>query len=138
MTGADTTSALSSVGIKKALEVLMSNVEHQKALALMGTSIPPKKNVAKSEAFVSCTTKGMVLGKQQMSFCFFVRRMVRMSLSYQQVTVWLSISKEFQRMRVEYRNKLMVGNLQSEIGWDRSFLSSPNLSHNSNSTFKAV
>ena len=76
----------------------MSNVEHQKALALLGTSIPPKRNVAKSEAFVSCTTKGMVLGKQQMSFCFFVRRMVRMSLFYEQVTVWLSISKEFQRM----------------------------------------
>ena len=35
MTGADNTSALSGVGKKKALEVLMSNIEHQKALALL-------------------------------------------------------------------------------------------------------
>ena len=67
MTGADNTSALSGVGKKKALEVLMSNIEHQKALALLGTSIAPKKNIAKSEAFMSCTTKGMVLGKEQMN-----------------------------------------------------------------------
>ena len=47
MTGADNTSALSSVGKKKALEVLMSNIEHQKALALLGTSIAPKKTLQK-------------------------------------------------------------------------------------------
>ena len=47
MTGADTTSALSGVGKKKALEVLMSNIEHKKALALLGTSIAPKKKGCK-------------------------------------------------------------------------------------------